>query len=87
MDFATLMGTIVQPMLAVICYKQMFMPGFWRNLIVFTPISAFGMYLAVDGPTYPVRGLIGAVYMAILFVGAIWLPRWFGERKKQVRED
>lgn len=80
MDMATLLSAVIQPLLGVICYLQVIVKGFWRNVVIFAPISGLVMFLTLDGRVDPLLGLAAAIGMAVAFTGMLLAARWLDAR-------
>lgn len=62
--------------LLIVSYRELVMPGLWRNICTFFPISGFGMFLSVDGLNDPWGGFISAAFLFPVFVAAVFLGSW-----------
>lgn len=86
MDTFLLINNTLMTVLLIISYRELFMPGLWRNICTFFPISGFGMFLSVDGLNDPRRGILAAALLLPVFVSLVFLGSW-GEAWLRRRSD
>jgi len=76
MNTFLLINNTLMTALVIISYRELVMPGLWRNICTFFPISGFGMFLSVDGLNDPWGGIMSAALLLPVFVGAVFLGAW-----------
>lgn len=76
MDSFLVIHSTLTTILLVLSYRELVMPGLWRNICTFFPISGFGMFLSVDGLNDPWRGIMSAALLFPVFVAAVFFGSW-----------
>lgn len=62
--------------LIVAAYRQLLLPGLWRNIAVLYPIFGIGGFLAWGNTGDPWDFLLSAAGSFPIFVGAVFLGAW-----------
>ena len=62
--------------LIVVAYRQLLLPGLWRNVAVLYPVFGIGGFLAWGDTGNPWDLLLSAAGSFPIFVGAVFLGAW-----------
>jgi len=83
MSFQMMVHGVLVPICVVLAYKRVLSPYLWSNIIPLYSISAFGMFLTVNGLESPALGLATAGLYFPLFVGCVYGGQWLEDRYGQ----
>lgn len=76
MTFNLLVHGILVPACTVLAFQRVLSPNLWGNIGPLFAISAFGMFLTVDGMQEPLRGLLAVLLYFPLFVVCVYGGAW-----------